>query len=363
MQIQQKGLTGFQVSATVALSSIGLTVLFVPRIAAEHAGIDGALAAFAAGIFSMIITSIIILLSKRFPNQTVIEYSQQILGKYLGKIFGAIMMVYTLTVSSYILRGFADAMKILLLPRTPLEVIMICMLLIVLYCVHGGISTISKTFEIFLLPVLLVIGATLLFNLSDVQLFRFRSSLSEGILPVIQGASGITFSYLGYEILFFLLPFVQDKQKVMLFGIIGMVPSIIIYSGLTFVAIGILDSQPTSELMYPTIHLARRIGFEFIERFDIFFIVFWILAVFTSLTIYLYMAAISLTRLIGLRNYKPFISILLPVCYSIAILPQNISEIGILGLITNYSGLFIILNSIPLLILSIIRKKGGVNNA
>lgn len=362
MQIQQKGLTSFQVSAIVTLSSIGLVVMFVPRIAAEYAGIDGALATFLAGILSTVTVAVIIILSKRFPNQTIIEYSQQILGKFLGKAYGALIVMYALTVSSTILRGFADAIKILLLPSTPLEIIMICMLLIALYCVHGGISTISRTFEVFLFPVILVIAAILFFNLTEVQLFRYRSSLSNGIVPVLRGAAGVTLSYLGYEILFFLLPFVQNKKSVLLSGVLGMIAPIIVYTGLVFVSIGILGDLPTSQLVYPTIHLARRIGIEFFERFDIFFIVFWILAVFTSYTIYLYMASISITRLLGLRNYKPFISILMPVCYAIAILPQNISEIQYLNLITNYSGLLIISSSIPLLIVAVIRKKGGRNN-
>ena len=127
--------------------------------------------------------------------------------------------------------------------------------------------------------------------------------------------------------------------------------------------VGVLGHKATSELVYPTIQLARRIGIEFIERFDILFIVFWILAVFTSLTSYLYMASISFTRWLGMRNYKPFILILLPICYIIAIIPQDISEINMLGKIINYVGFIIVLSSIPLLILSMIRKKGGKANA
>ncbi|NLB42927.1 MAG: endospore germination permease [Clostridiales bacterium] len=363
MQNKQKGLSNFQVSALVSLTVIGMTIVFIPRIAAEQAGIDGALATFLAGILSIVLAGVIITISKRFPNQTVMEFSQEILGTILGKLYGLVFVLHSTTVVAYILRGFADALKVLLLPRTPLEITMICMLLIILYCVHGGISTIVRTCEIFLLPLLLVIVPTILFNLPEVELFRYRSSLSNGITPLLQGVVSVTVAYLGYEILFFILPFTQNKKKFMISGVSGMILPVLIYTGLVFVMVGVLGHKATSELAYPTIQLARRIGIEFIERFDILFIVFWILAVFTSLTSYLYMASISFTRWLGMRNYKPFILILLPICYIIAILPQDISEINMLGKIINYVGFIIVLSSIPLLILSMIRKKGGKANA
>ncbi|MDD4679610.1 MAG: GerAB/ArcD/ProY family transporter, partial [Clostridia bacterium] len=120
MQNQQKGLSNFQVSALVTLSAVGMIIISIPRIAAEQAGIDGALAVFLAGILSIILAGVIITLSKRFPTKTVIEYSQEILGKLFGKVYGIILVLYSITVLSYILRGFADALKVLLLPRTPL---------------------------------------------------------------------------------------------------------------------------------------------------------------------------------------------------------------------------------------------------
>ena len=360
---QQKGLTNIQISVIITLSIIGLSVMFLPRLAAEYAGIDGALATFLGGIVSTIMAGVIILLSKRFPNQTVIEYSQEILGKFLGKAFGVMIILHSLTVTSYILRAFADAMKVLLLPRTPLELTMITMLLLTLYCVQGGISTIARTDEIFLIPIVLVIGTTILFNIPEIQFYRYRSSLSNGITPVLRGVAGTALAYTGYEILFFLLPFMKDKKKILQAGLSGLVLPILIYTGLVFVMIGVIDEKTTAELVYPTVHLARRIGIHFVERFDIFFIIFWILAVFTSLTTYLYMASISITRLLNFRNYKPFIFILAPFCYALAILPQNVTEISFLSKAINYSGLIILLSSLPLLVIAVLRKKGGTKSA
>jgi spore germination protein len=213
MQNKQKGLSSFQIGALVTLTIIGMNIVYLPRIATEHAKVDGALATFLAGILSIGLAIVIITLCKRFPQKTIIEFSQEILGKFMGKVYCMLFAIHATAVTAYILRGFADALKVLLLPSTPLEITMICMLLVILYCVHGGISTIVRTCEIFLLPSLLVIFLTTLFNLPNVQLFRYRSSLSNGITPVLRSVFNVTITYLGYEILFFVLPFTKNKRS------------------------------------------------------------------------------------------------------------------------------------------------------
>jgi spore germination protein len=364
MKNKSQGLSNSQTTVIVAMNIIGFAVLFIPQNATELAGVDGAFVTLSAGLVSMFLAGLIVILSSRFPNETVIEYSQRILGKPLGKLYGAVIATHALVVASHVLRGFADAIKVLLLPKTPLEIIMICMLLLCLYCIHGGISTIAKICEIFTFPILSIISITILFNLPEVQMFRFREAFSSGLTPFIKGIPGVSMAYLGYEILFFLIPFMKNKKSALLSGTAGLVLPIFVYTGLVFVAIGLIGTITTSELVYPTIHLSRRVGtsLSFVERFDILFIAFWILAVFTTVTIYLYMSALSFTRLIGLRNYKPFIFMILPVTYILAILPQNIAHINILTKVTNYTGLSIAASSIPLIVLSVIRKKGDGHN-
>ncbi len=365
MKNKPQGLSSIQVTTTVTLSVIGLTALTIPRIAAAEAGVDGTFAVLLAGLIAIISAGIVVILCLRFPNLTVIEFSQVILGKFLGRLYGCMIFAYAIFVSSYVTRGFADAMKILLLPRTPLEFIIVTMLLLSLYCIQGGIYTIARINELFFLPIIGVIALIILFNIPDVEWFRFRAAFSNGIKPILTGSISTLVAFLGYDILLFLVPFTRDKKKIFLYGTAGLVLPILIYTGLTALMIGIYGASTTSDLVYPTVQLARRLEMigSFIERLDIFFIIFWILAVFTSINISLYMASISITRLIGLRNYKPFAFIVLPFVYVFSILPQDITQIKLLGYITNYGGaLLVVASSIPLLIISIIRKKGGAKN-
>ncbi len=359
----RQGITSLQATATVVVSILGIAVLIMPSSASEAAGIDGVLATLFGGLVALVLALTAILLGRHYPDYTIIEYSQIILGRLLGKLFGFYFAIYAIATTATVLRGFADAMKVLLLPKTPLEVIMITMLFTVVYQVQGGIGTIARINELFLPPIITIILGLIALNIRDVELFRFRALLSEGVGPIFMSLVNISTGYLGFEIVTFLTPFMADKSKLLKYGLAGVVLTVIVYTALVFVVLGIYGNKTTSDMVYPTVHLARRILWveSFIERFDIFFLTFWILAAYTTITAYMYMASLSVVRLMGLRNYKPFTLILTPIVYIISIIPQNSVQFTLLLNIISYAGLILGFSTIPMLVISKIRKAGTKN--
>ena len=121
----------------------------------------------------------------------------------------------------------------------------------------------------------------------------------------------------------------------------------------------------TSKMLYPTMSLARSITFPgaFAERFDILFGVLWVLAAFSATSISYYIASLSITRLLKLKNYRPFIFILLPLVYITAIMPQNIYQMNQIIEIAGYLGMIMTSIPIPLLAIIWIKNKGGKAHA
>lgn len=358
-------LSTYQCTAMITVSIIGVIILTLPRLATDQVGVDGGIATFAAGIIHLTLFVVMALLCQRFPRHTMIEFSHIILGRFLGKLYGILFTLYCILVSGVVLRTFADALKILLLQRTPLEFIMLSMLLTALLLVQNGISSISKISELFLPLIVLSILLLLALNIPDVELMHLRPSLSRGIEPYVRAIPRLFLVYLGYEVVYFLLPFMREPKKVMIAGIAGVSIPIFIYTMLVFTALTVFGVKPTSTMMYPTVILARRLLFPgaFAERFDIFFIIFWILAAFTTLGIFLYLSSIASTRLLGLRNYKPFSLLITPFVYQIAILPQNVNHIDQLAMAAGYTGAAVVGASVPLWIVAVLRKKGGKQRA
>lgn len=344
----------------VSSAIIGVTVLTLPRTAAELAKAGGFIATFITGALMALVLVIVALLARRFPNDTIMEYSRKIIGLIPAKILGFIFFFYFISVVSVILRLFCDAVKVLLLKNTPLEVLIITFLFAAVYLCLNGVSSLAKICELFE-P--LVIGTMLLVIVLSLENFNFEELLpafKQNISQWLYAVPHLTISYLGFEVLLFITPYAQDTSKVVKYGLWGILPSIFIYSLFVAVAVGTAGVEAVARSLYPTLQLARYIKFPggFAERFDIFFMIFLMLGAYTTVSSYLYLSSVSITKLLGLRNYKPFILLIVPIIYVLALLPQNIKEINVFSQYVSYIGLALLAAVIVLYVLAVILKKG-----
>ncbi|MDN5277153.1 MAG: spore germination protein [Clostridiales bacterium] len=362
MKERSDRLSNIQILFIVSSTIIGVTVLTLPRTATELAKAGGFIATFITGVLMALMLIITALLARRFPNYTIMEYSKEIIGLVPAKILGFVFFCYFISVGATILRLFCDAIKVLLLENTPLEVLIITFLLAAVYLCLNGISSIAKICELFE-P--LVIGTMLLVIVLSLKNFNFEELLpafKQDIFEWLHAVPTLAISYLGFEVLLFITPYVQDASKVVKYGFCGILPSIFIYSLFVAVTVGIAGVEPVARSLYPTIQLARYIKFPggFAERFDIFFMIFWILGAYTTVSSFLYLSSVSITRLLGLRNYKPFILLIVPVIYMLALFPQNIKEISMFSQYASYLGLALLAVVVVLYILAVILKKGEI---
>jgi len=366
MMDRQDKLSNLQILILISSTIIGVGVLSLPRSATEKVLVDGGLATFLAGMVAVLLTLVLTLLSYRFPQKTIVEFSGLLIGRVPAFFFVLLIIGYTTIVSGVVLRIFADSLKILLLENTPLEIIMVTMLILVIYLIQNGISAIAKICETFFPLIIVALGLVILLNYPEFRPIELRPMLSKGVLPVLKGLPNLLLSFLGFEIVLFLFPFVKEikPKKTMIFTLVGTLIPTIVYTFLVFVAIGVYGVNTITKLTYPTVSLAKNIHFpgDFAERFDIFFMIFWILAAFTSLAVYYYISIFATARLFRLRNYRPFIFILLPGIYLLGILPQNLIHIERLAQLSTYMGSAVIGISLLLYLIALIRRKGATKH-
>lgn len=361
MKQRLDGISNIQITFIVSSAITGVTVLSLPRIASEAAGADGVFALLIAGIVSLSVLALIIMLADRFPKDTIIEYSSKIITPLPGKAAGIGLFIYLLGVSGTVLRNFADVIKGFILRQTPLEIIMILFALTVLYMVLKGILTISKICELFEPMIIGALGLLIILSFKNFNIENLFPTFDKGIKPYVRGTFDLLPVFLGYEILLFIFPFARNKSSVLKFSLIGFLIPLFTFFALTLVAIGVYSADATNRSLYPTLQLAKYIVFPgaFAERFDIFFMIFWIFASFTTMSIYYYLASLSITRVLGLKNYKPIAVMILPFVFMIGILPQNILQILQISEYISFIGLGVLVFSMILLMITLALKKKG----
>ena len=136
-------LGGIQYIALISSTIMGVIAISLPNIAIESAHEGALLSTLMAGILATIFAVIMNILGNRFPKKTIVEYLVTLLGKSLGKLLGLILIIYFLSTTALILRVFSDALKAAI-TNTPLEVIMISMLLTAVYLCLNGINGITN---------------------------------------------------------------------------------------------------------------------------------------------------------------------------------------------------------------------------
>lgn len=350
----------------ITLTVVGVGAFALPRIAADAAGPDGWLAVLMGGLFSLIDFYIISRLVNRFPNSTFIQMSTRILGKFLSVPVTGIFWFYTIFLSSGVLRIFGEVVKMTLLVRTPVEIILVCILIPALILMRSGIEPIVRFDEIifpiiaitFILIIVLLIPNSDFSNLLPVMRTDFRE--------VLKGSYGTIFSYCGFELVLLMAPFIKNHDKTFSAGITAFSIIIGMYLLIVILSFGQLGIAETKHLIWPTLSAINSVDVpgSFIERMVGVAMTAWVLLTFTSIVPYLYFAAFIASRALGQSELKPFCSMVIPVVYTVAMIPDSVVEVyKYFDSVFMYFGTFSVIG-IPMLlfIVSSIRNLGVNKN-
>ncbi len=352
-------ITTVQTSIAIASTIIGMSILTIPRTVGSVVQTpDIWISVLLGGLISIGLGCIVANLSKKFPNKTFFEYSYNITGKYLGFIFNLYVIIYFIIFSSFEVRILGELIRAYLLNKTPIELIMICFLCIGVYLVVGGINPIVRISQVYF-PIICLLFFTVMFlSLQHFELDNIRPVLSKGIVPPIMGVKVTALNYIGFEIIFILLPFMKNSSKAIKATMIGVSIPILFYLTSAIVGIGVLTVEEANTVTYPLIAIVSEFEVPggFLERFEVLFAIIWILAIYTSFVMAYYCACFGLSKTFK-RDINPFIYALLPILYIISIFPQDLDIVFKLGDLLGYLGL-VAAGLIPIVLLIITYIRG-----
>lgn len=334
-------------------------ILTLPRALSDKMGTpDGWISILLGGGITIAASIIIVKLCQRFPNKTIFEFSQEIMGRWGGMLVSLVIVGYFLVASSFQVRSMAEVTNFFLLEGTPSWAIIMSLMWVSIYLIVGGIQPIARLFELILpLTVFIFLVAVFLgFGIFDID--RLRPVLGLGIGPVLKGLKTTTLSFAGPETMLFLMAFMQKPNK----GIKVVVSSIafvmVLYL-ITFVmVIGVLSLDGAEARTWPTLDLLRSFelhGLVF-ERFESLLLVIWIMQMYSTYTIAHYGAALGLARLFK-KNAASCAYALLPIIFIVATASKSINDVFALGgFIGNFTLWFF--GIFPLLLLAAAKWRG-----
>ncbi|MCL6610488.1 MAG: spore germination protein [Peptococcaceae bacterium] len=299
-------ISGTQLTFLMVWTIVSTGILFLPVTISRHVVQDAWLVAVFFAIGGLPMALVLSNLGLKFPEQTVIQYSQDILGKTGGKAVGLVLIWWFVTTNAITIRELAEFI-VTVMPKTPVVVVGGVMILMTSFTLKSGLEVLGRVSEA-LFPVLffsITLVIILVFKEADFK--NLLPVFDNGVLPVIR-ATMTPVSYAGELVtMLMLVPFLNRSRAarkssvlaILLVGAIGLQ-----IESLSTAVFGELRK----ELLLPHFSLIQWISIaNFIERLDAIFMGLIIVSIFLKIAVLQYCSVLSIAQWLNLRTYQPLI--------------------------------------------------------
>ncbi|GAB2565519.1 endospore germination permease [Gracilibacillus alcaliphilus] len=342
-------------------SVIGVGILSLPReVASVTKFADGWVPLLIGGCIVIFMTWAIAKFASGFRHQTFLTYASKIVTKPVAIVLTILFAASSIVITAYQVRKISNIAQQYLFDQTPIEIVALTFLLVVVYAVSGSRAGLFRINIMFLPIILLIAFSVIIFNLGWFEIKKLMPVFQTPPTDYVKALNTSTISYLGFSILWFHLALVGQPKKAPKMAALGMCIPVGLYIIIFLVCIAVFGNAVTSNLLYPTIELAKVVEIPggFFERFESIFFVIWIMAIFNTTTMAMDISVIALNSIFKNTMKLKIIFMLAPVVYLIGMLPQDIVTVDLLGAIMGNT--IVILNIFVLLLLTVIAKIRGV---
>ncbi len=343
----------YAVSAFIIASSLLTSNLY---IFAQNDSWFSVLIGFMASIS---IIGIYTALSKRYPGLSLIDITTVVFGKVLGKIISIFYIFYFLSLSYFNTRDLGDFIKGMVLPNTPIALILVSFVILCAMAVRKGPVVMTRYgFLVAVFSILaILINAILLLNVTELNYLLpvFTLPVENYLITMLPFCEILSFMML--------IPAMQKPEE---FGRAmrrGLCIGAAILLLIVLRDITVLGKY-TSIFAMPTFLSIRMIDIgDILTRLEIVYAVILVSLLFFKVSVVYYATVSSVGRLFETESYRPLIFIFgaLIVLYaqaSFALLAEHV-EWNLTAAAT-YSTFFLLF--LPLLTLIVSWLRGRLNN-
>ncbi len=268
-----------------AIVSVG--ILFLPNSVVPYAEQDSWISIILGAIYPLYMIFIACFLKKHHPNKNILQLSRKYFGNYFGSVLNflfGVLFIINLFLSPAGVSNFIRAY----ISQFVTHVEFISMFLLIgAYAAHKGIEVIIKLSEV-------VFYCGIVIFLTGLTVFQYGSILNiqpvmgAGFKNIVKGSFNSIYAYSCIELIFIVYPLFKDVKKIRKYGILTVVITCIVYTGVVFATIFYIETDLIKKTLWSTVYIVESIRFPLINnlRFIVFF--FWCMLSFKSISIYYY---------------------------------------------------------------------------
>lgn len=306
--LEEGRINGRQLFFIMFWTYMATAILNLPTIIAGYAPRDGWLmcALFfipCAGLMVWITSK----LGAMFPQQTFVEYSDLVLGPWLGKFVSALVILWIFHTGVLVYDEIVGLFAMVTLPDTPIPVLFILISLAPAYAVYHGLEVIGRSADFLFFIILVFFLISYLLLIPEFDFTELLPVFGDGIGNILRSSLTVI-AYAGeFLIVLFFYPNIRNNQKVAKI-LVSAIVAIGLGGVLTTGSYTMIFGLECNILKIPYYLLSRyaSIG-RAIERMDPFFMITNFLGSYLKLSILIYAIVLGLAQLFRMKNYRKLI--------------------------------------------------------
>lgn len=357
-EIMNETLTNKQIAFVIFQIVVGYGIVGLPKKIAEIGGTGGWITLLLSTLIFILITNMFLYLGHTHKNQTLYEYSESLVGKYLSKLIVIVYITYFTLFSTSLIRISSETIKITVFEKTPAIVFIINFYLILYYTIIKRLRVFARLSEIY--------GIIFIIAILIIQFIMFTSGdyinlrpfiVAEDIPTYLSGIPKILFSFYGIEIVA-IIPLCRENNKnvfkyaSIMVGFIGFLYIIIVESSISLM--GVDNIVYYQDALFVAIRRLDIPYLEFLRRPDGIFIMAWLMSLICTTIGTAYGAVVLLSKLFNKIPFNLITATYILMSFAICRMPKTLFQVN--DLITFVNNFGVIPVFIIPLVLTIITK-------
>ena len=351
-------LTNKQIAFVIFQIVVGYGIVSLPKKVAEIGGSGGWITLLISTLIFIFITNVFLYLGYTHKNQTLYEYSESLVGKYISKLIVVIYIIYFTLFSTSLIRISSETIKITVFEKTPTIVFVINFYLILYYTIIKRLRVFARLSEIY--------GIIFIVTILVIQFIMFTSGDYINLRPFIviddiptylAGIPKVLFSFYGVELIAIIPLSAKNNKNVfkyssIMVGFIGFLYIIIVESCISLM--GVDNIIYYEDALFVAIRRLDISYLEFLRRPDGIFIMAWLMSLICTIIGTAYGAVVLLSKLFKKIPFNLITAAYVLMSFVIFQIPKTLFQVN--DLVTFINNFGVIPVFITPLILSIITK-------
>jgi spore germination protein len=359
-KLMNESLTNKQIAFVVFQLVVGYGIVGLPKKIAEIGGTGGWITLLLSTLIFILVTNMFLYLGHAHKNQTLYEYSEFLVGKYVSKLIVVVYIFYFTLSSSSLIRISSETINITVFERTPAIAFIINFYLILYYTIIKRLRVFARLSELY--------GIIFIISILVIQFLMFTSGDYINLRPFIvvedipvyfSSIPKVLFSFYGVEIITIIPLCTKNNKNVfkycsIMMAFIGFLYIIIVESCISLMgADNVIHYQ---DALFVAIRRLDISYLEFLRRPDGLFIMTWLMSLICTAIGTAYASSVLLSKLFNKVPFNLITAAHILMSFCICIMPRTLFQVeDLIGFINNFAVIPVFI--VPIILSAITKMK------